>query len=103
MRKLVRGGRTGGWQTNTLALLYDCVPEGRKETVIKIAARAKDGKYFFGAPAFRAVGEPEKNAVRDGIVMTGSPFFLFFISHGMPRAYAWCDPGFFCGYEERKA
>ena len=65
-------------QTNTLALLYDCVPESRKENVIKIAARAKDGKYFFGAPAFRAVGEPEKNAVRDGIVMTGSPFFLFF-------------------------
>lgn len=65
-------------QSNTLALLYDCVPEERKQRVLEIARRPVEGFYRFGSPSARTPGDPKPGEVRDGIVMVGSPFFLYF-------------------------
>jgi hypothetical protein len=63
-------------QTNTLALLSDCVPAGRVANVIKIVRRVRIGGA--GAPFSRSYGPPTDKEAPDGIVAIGSPFFLFF-------------------------
>jgi hypothetical protein len=65
-------------QTNTLALLCDCVPADRLESVKKIVQRAGRGDYVCGAPSARSYGPPSESEAPDGIVAIGSPFFLFF-------------------------
>lgn len=65
-------------QTNTLALLYGCVPEERRASVQKIAERVRGGHYRYGAPSERTAGTPLPGETRDGIVSVGSPFFLYF-------------------------
>ena len=65
-------------QSNTLALLFECVPEKRINSILEIIERVKDGKYVFGAPAGRSFGPPDEKEAPGGIVAIGSPFFLFF-------------------------
>lgn len=65
-------------QTNTLALLCDCVPEGRMDGVKKIVRRVCGGRYAAGAPHSRSYGSPTEQEAPGGIVAVGSPFFLFF-------------------------
>lgn len=65
-------------QTNTLALLSDCVPAERLESVRKIVERVRRGHFVHGAPSSRNVGPANEWDSTDGIVAVGSPFFLFF-------------------------
>ena len=65
-------------QTNTLALLSDCVPAERMESVKEIARRVSNGHFVAGGPFARSYGPPTEKEAPDGIVAVGSPFFLFF-------------------------
>ena len=65
-------------QSNTLAILYDCVPIERLDNVKEILERVRNGNYVYGAPAGRSSGKPTQKEAPDGIVAIGSPFFLFF-------------------------
>ena len=65
-------------QSNTLAILFECVPEERLTAVMHILERVKNGNYIYGAPAGRSYGFPTPEEAPDGIVAIGSPFFLFF-------------------------
>jgi alpha-L-rhamnosidase len=65
-------------QTNTLALLYRCVPADRMPRMAHIAERVALGKYAPSSPAQRAIRVPTEHEAPDGIVRIGSPFFLFF-------------------------
>jgi hypothetical protein len=65
-------------QTNTLALISDCVPSQRRRAVQQIVERVKDGHYVAGAPSGRTAGIPGEAEAPDGIVAVGSPYFLFF-------------------------
>lgn len=65
-------------QTNTLALLCDCVPPERLAAVENIARRVTACRFIYGAPAGRSYGSPSQSEAPDGIVAIGSPFFLFF-------------------------
>ena len=60
-------------QTNTFALLFDCVPEERKQYCVDILLKSvEQGNYISGTPA-NILPFQEQNLV--GI---GSPFFLYF-------------------------
>lgn len=60
-------------QTNTFALLYDCVPEERKPYCIDILLKSVEtGKYLKGTPANVLPFQDKK------LVEVGSPFFLYF-------------------------
>jgi alpha-L-rhamnosidase len=65
-------------QTNTLALLSDCVPPERLEGVKKIVQRVLRKHFVAGAPFGRSFSQPSEKEAPDGIVAVGSPFFLFF-------------------------
>lgn len=65
-------------QTNTLALLCGCVPQERRDRVLRIVRRPAEGFYRFGSPAARTPGKPVPGETRGNIVMVGSPFFLYF-------------------------
>lgn len=65
-------------QTNTLAILYDIVPEDRLKKILPILTRIKNGNYIMSSPAGRSVGHPKDGELIDNIVAVGSPFFLFF-------------------------
>ena len=66
-------------QTNTMALLYDCVPEERKEYAMRfLVDNIESGVYVSGTPANRITGVPSEEEAPDGYVHIGSPFFLFF-------------------------
>jgi len=65
-------------QTNTLAVLCDCVPPERLEAVRRIVRRVEHGRFIPSTPAYRTVGPPPEQEAPDGIVAVGSPFFLFF-------------------------
>lgn len=66
-------------QTNTMALLYDCVPEERKEYAMRfLVDNIESGVYVSGTPANRTTGIPSEEEAPDGYVHIGSPFFLFF-------------------------
>lgn len=60
-------------QTNTFALLYDCVPEERKQYCVDILLKSVEtGKYLKGTPANILPYQEKK------LVEVGSPFFLYF-------------------------
>ncbi len=60
-------------QTNTLALLFDCVPEDRKQYCVDILLKSvESGVYVTGTPA-NVVANQEKK-----LVGVGSPFFLYY-------------------------
>lgn len=66
-------------QTNTMALLYDCVPEERRKYAIRfLLDNIKSGVYVSGTPANRTTGTPSEEEAPKGYVHIGSPFFLFF-------------------------
>jgi len=65
-------------QSNTLALLCDCVPPDRQEAVTAIVLRIRDGHHVPGGPFARTPGPPPETEAPGGIVAVGSPFFLFF-------------------------
>ncbi len=66
-------------QTNTMALLYDCVPEERKEKALRfLIDNIKSGVYVSGTPANRTTEKPSEEEAPDGYVHIGSPFFLYF-------------------------
>ncbi len=65
-------------QSNTLALLFDCVPEERRNSVARLVRRVGDGHYIFGSPSMRSIGAPGEDEAPGGVVAVGSPFFLFF-------------------------
>lgn len=66
-------------QSNTMALLYDCVPEDRKERAARfLLDNIEKGIYVAGTPANRTPGIPAEAEAPDGYVHIGSPFFLFF-------------------------
>lgn len=66
-------------QSNTMALLYDCVPEDRKERASRfLLDNIEKGIYVAGTPANRTPGIPAEAEAPDGYVHIGSPFFLFF-------------------------
>ena len=63
-------------QTNTLALLCDCVPVERLEAISAIVRRVEAGRYRFNIPAHRTHAIPSEEEAPDGIVPIGTPFFL---------------------------
>ena len=66
-------------QSNTMALLYDCVPEHRKVRAARfLIDNIEKGNYVAGTPANRTPGTPSEAEAPDGYVHIGSPFFLFF-------------------------
>ena len=66
-------------QTNTMALLYDCVPEERREYAMRfLIDNIKSGVYVSGTPANRTTAAPSEEEAPDGYVHIGSPFFLYF-------------------------
>lgn len=66
-------------QSNTMALLYDCVPEDRKDWAARfLIDNIEKGSYVAGTPANRTPGTPSEAEAPDGYVHIGSPFFLFF-------------------------
>ena len=68
-----------GVQSNTLALIYGCVPEERREYALRwLTDNMESGVYVSGTPANRTVGEPSAEEAPDGYVHVGSPFFLYF-------------------------
>jgi len=72
-------------QTNTLALISNCVPPDREARVWQIAQRPISGFYQSGAPFARTYGAPTDQEAPNGIVAVGSPFFLFFTLEGFFR------------------
>ena len=74
----VKNGRISV-QTNTMALLYDCVPAERHDDAIRfLLDNMKSGLYVSGTPANRVHGDPSEEEAPDGYVHIGSPFFLYF-------------------------
>ncbi len=68
-----------GVQSNTMALLYDCVPEERREDAIRfLLDNMRSGLYINGTPAKRTHCAPSEEEAPDGYVHIGSPFFLYF-------------------------
>ncbi len=68
-----------GVQSNTMALLYDCVPEDRHEDAIRfLIDNITSGLYINGTPARRTHGAPSEEEAPDGYVHIGSPFFMYF-------------------------
>ena len=66
-------------QTNTMTLLYDCVPEERREKAMRfLIDNIESGVYVSGTPANRTTDIPSDAEAPDGYVHIGSPFFLFF-------------------------
>lgn len=66
-------------QSNTMALLYDCVPDDRREETARfLIDNIETGNYVAGTPANRTFGVPTDREAPDGYVHIGSPFFLFF-------------------------
>ena len=66
-------------QSNTMALLYDIVPEERKESAMRfLLDNVKKGIYVSGTPANRTTGAPSEEEAPDGYVHIGSPFFMYF-------------------------
>ncbi len=66
-------------QTNTMALLYDCVPEERRESAMRfLTDNIRSGLYVSGTPANRSHAAPSEEEAPDGYVHIGSPFFLYF-------------------------
>ena len=68
-----------GVQSNTLALIYGCVPEGRRADTLRwLEDNMESGVYVSGTPANRTAGIPSEEEAPDGYVHIGSPFFLYF-------------------------
>ena len=68
-----------GVQSNTLALIYGCVPEERREYALRwLEDNMASGIYVSGTPANRTAGIPSEEEAPDGYVHIGSPFFLYF-------------------------
>lgn len=66
-------------QSNTMALLYDIVPEDRRADAMRfLLDNMKTGIYVSGTPANRTAGVPDEEEAPDGYVHLGSPFFMFF-------------------------
>ncbi len=65
-------------QTNTLAVLCDCVPSERMAPVRRIIKRVERGQFVPSSPAGRSMGPPPEQEAPGGVVAVGSPFFLFF-------------------------
>lgn len=66
-------------QTNTMALLYDIVPEERKDDALRfLLDNVKNGLYVSGTPANRTTGSPSEEEAPEGYVHIGSPFFMYF-------------------------
>lgn len=66
-------------QSNTMALLYDCVPEERVADASRfLIDNIKTGQYVAGTPSARTFGAPSEEEAPGGYVHVGSPFFLFF-------------------------
>ena len=66
-------------QTNTMALLYECVPEERRESAMRfLLDNIGSGYYVSGTPANRTHDAPSAEEAPDGYVHIGSPFFLYF-------------------------
>ena len=72
-------------QTQTLALICDCVPADRLDYMNKIINRIENGYYRTGSPAGRKSGPPPEKDAPGRIVPIGSPFFLFFSLEAMFR------------------
>ena len=68
-----------GVQSNTLALIYGCVPESRRADALRwLEDNMETGVYVSGTPANRTAGVPSEEEAPDGYVHIGSPFFLYF-------------------------
>ncbi len=68
-----------GVQSNTMALLYDCVPEERQKDAIRfLLDNMESGLYVDGTPANRTHGTPSEAEAPNGYVHIGSPFFMYF-------------------------
>ena len=68
-----------GVQSNTLALIYGCVPEGRRADTLRwLEDNMGSGIYVSGTPANRTTGDPSEEEAPGGYVHIGSPFFLYF-------------------------
>ncbi len=68
-----------GVQSNTMALLYDCVPEERQEDALRfLLDNMESGLYVDGTPANRVHGAPSEAEAPNGYVHIGSPFFMYF-------------------------
>jgi hypothetical protein len=66
-------------QTNTMALLYDCVPEERHADAIRfLLDNMESGLFVSGTPANRTHDAPSEEEAPNGYVHIGSPFFLYF-------------------------
>ena len=69
-----------GVQSNTLALIYGCVPEERREYALRfLIDNIESGIYVSGTPANRTTGIPSEEEAPDGYVHIGSPFFMYFV------------------------
>ena len=69
-----------GVQSNTLALIYGCVPEERRESALRfLIDNIESGIYVSGTPANRTAGIPSEEEAPDGYVHVGSPFFMYFV------------------------
>ena len=69
-----------GVQSNTLALIYGCVPEERRELALRfLVDNIESGVYVSGTPANRTAGIPSEDEAPDGYVHIGSPFFMYFV------------------------
>ena len=74
----LKKGRVGV-QSNTLALIYGCVPQGRRADALRwLEDNMESGVYVSGTPANRTTGIPSEEEAPDGYVHIGSPFFLYF-------------------------
>ncbi|MBQ2987539.1 MAG: family 78 glycoside hydrolase catalytic domain [Clostridia bacterium] len=68
-----------GVQSNTLALIYGCVPLERRPYALRwLEDNMESGVYVSGTPANRTAGIPSEEEAPDGYVHIGSPFFLYF-------------------------
>ena len=68
-----------GVQSNTLALIYGCVPQERRAYALRwLEDNMESGVYVSGTPANRTTGVPSAEEAPDGYVHIGSPFFLYF-------------------------
>jgi len=66
-------------QSNTLALIYGCVPLERRPYALHwLEDNMESGVYVSGTPANRTAGIPSEEEAPDGYVHIGSPFFLYF-------------------------
>jgi hypothetical protein len=74
----LKKGRVGV-QSNTLALIYGCVPLERRAYALRwLEDNMESGVYVSGTPANRTEGVPSEKEAPDGYVHIGSPFFLYF-------------------------